>query len=404
MGHKGLLNSTFSVFPQGESGKVAKLFCQNRAYIYKGILSISLFMLFILGSTSSNASIFKGDATVSSAGLYYITNGNSNSVGSVWSSYTYNINYGFDVSFDVKIGNSNGNGAEGYSIIFLKRNTVPLGTGGGGLGVQGIDTSLIVEFDTRGSGTTYNDPSGNGTDHIALRKNGRFDSTNNISGNISVGNLEDGAYHNLRIRWIYGTKYFEVYVDSVRKMNVYIDMINDIFYGQNNIYWGVSGAGSNGNSEVIMKNFSSPLPVSLTSFVAAKEGNSNVLNWSTASEYNADRFEIYRSEDGDAWSLAGTVPCAGTSTTVKNYSFVDAAAYNYKGKLYYMLRQVDLDGNDEYFNIISIDGEIEAIDAKHHFYDMDGHHIYYGTIVEFLTECEPGKIYIADNNKKYMRN
>ena len=41
------------------------------------------------------------------------------------------------------------------------------------------------------------------------------------------------------------------------------------------------------------------LPVSLTSFSGYKEGNSNKLHWTTASESNNSGFEVQRSTDGN---------------------------------------------------------------------------------------------------------
>ncbi|MBK8553856.1 MAG: Cys-Gln thioester bond-forming surface protein [Ignavibacteria bacterium] len=97
------------------------------------------------------------------------------------------------------------------------------------------------------------------------------------------------------------------------------------------------------------------LPVELTSFVAASNGRDVVLNWSTSSESNNSRFEIERlgSQSGtnvnSEWSNVGSVAGVGTSTVSNNYSFTDTnlatGVYNYR------LKQIDFNGNFEYFNL-----------------------------------------------------
>ncbi|MBK8553858.1 MAG: T9SS type A sorting domain-containing protein [Ignavibacteria bacterium] len=91
------------------------------------------------------------------------------------------------------------------------------------------------------------------------------------------------------------------------------------------------------------------LPVELSSFVASSNGREVILNWSTASETNNSRFEIERNVSNSEWSKVGTVTGNGTSTVSNNYSFTDknltSGSYNYR------LKQIDFNGNFEYFNL-----------------------------------------------------
>ena len=90
------------------------------------------------------------------------------------------------------------------------------------------------------------------------------------------------------------------------------------------------------------------LPVELTSFVSTVNTNNVTLNWSTASETNNSGFDIERSLNSQ-WTKVGNVSGNGTSTITNNYSFTDRnlASGNYS----YRLKQIDYNGNFEYFNL-----------------------------------------------------
>lgn len=96
--------------------------------------------------------------------------------------------------------------------------------------------------------------------------------------------------------------------------------------------------------------FNGTLPVELTSFTSAVTGNSVSLKWSTSSETNNDGFSIERrsSETGE-WKNAGFVKGNGNSNQPKEYSFRDANLL--KGSYQYRLKQIDFNGNFEYFNL-----------------------------------------------------
>lgn len=97
-----------------------------------------------------------------------------------------------------------------------------------------------------------------------------------------------------------------------------------------------------------------PLPVELLSFDAACEKNKTLLSWSTASETNNDHFTIERSCDQNLLYYQNliTIPGAGNSNSIKQYSFYDNDETS--GECYYRLSQTDLDGNITVFAPISI--------------------------------------------------
>lgn len=88
-----------------------------------------------------------------------------------------------------------------------------------------------------------------------------------------------------------------------------------------------------------------PLPVSWLDFTVSKQNNQSLLQWSTASEQNNKGFEVQRSTDGISFTKIGWVDGAGNSASVQHYSFTDASPA--KGKNFYRLNQVDIDGKDK---------------------------------------------------------
>jgi hypothetical protein len=94
------------------------------------------------------------------------------------------------------------------------------------------------------------------------------------------------------------------------------------------------------------------LPVSLIYFRATPAGSTVNLNWATATETNNDRFEIERSKDGKNFEKIGTVNGAGNSKVKREYNYTDRDMQ--KGVVYYRLRQVDLNGEFEVFQIQAV--------------------------------------------------
>ena len=85
------------------------------------------------------------------------------------------------------------------------------------------------------------------------------------------------------------------------------------------------------------------LPVTLLSFTAARQPNGSVaINWSTAAEFNNDRFLVERSIDGRSFTTIATVAANTNAAITSNYSALDRVPVN--GLNYYRLTQVDKDG------------------------------------------------------------
>lgn len=94
------------------------------------------------------------------------------------------------------------------------------------------------------------------------------------------------------------------------------------------------------------------LPIELVYFDGYHQNGVNVLTWSTEVEINNDFFVLERSSDAINWKTVGSVKAIGNSINARDYSLVDDAPFF--PITYYRLKQVDIDGQYQYSNIISI--------------------------------------------------
>lgn len=116
-------------------------------------------------------------------------------------------------------------------------------------------------------------------------------------------------------------------------------------------------------SPVVMSSVGgAPLPVSLTAFTAARNGNAVILYWTTSNETNNAGFSIERNTNGN-WEPVGFVASAalnGYSTALHAYQFSDLNTN--KTMSQYRLRQLDADGRGKYSEVRAVRGTEQ--DAK----------------------------------------
>lgn len=86
-----------------------------------------------------------------------------------------------------------------------------------------------------------------------------------------------------------------------------------------------------------------PTPVVLSSFAIQRSNNNDVsATWQTQQEINSSVFEIERAYDNNSFQKIGTVTAAGTSNTIKNYTFIDNSNIS-KNASFYRIKMIDKD-------------------------------------------------------------
>lgn len=114
-----------------------------------------------------------------------------------------------------------------------------------------------------------------------------------------------------------------------------------------------SVSGVNSFSQIGGGSGSSSLPVQLLSFKGYNSDKDIILEWTTASELENEKFEIERSTDAYNFNKIGTEDGRGTTNEQSDYRHVDERPNN--GSNYYRLKQVDFDGSYEYSEIVKVD-------------------------------------------------
>jgi hypothetical protein len=94
------------------------------------------------------------------------------------------------------------------------------------------------------------------------------------------------------------------------------------------------------------------LPIELKSFTGKTLKSTNLVEWVTATEVDVKEHIIERSINGSTdWTLVGSTPSKGNARTDQPYSLEDTKPLT---KSFYRLRTLDLDGREQFSNVISL--------------------------------------------------
>ncbi|TWF40573.1 gliding motility-associated-like protein [Chitinophaga polysaccharea] len=187
--------------------------------------------------------ILNGAATQRTCNCYILTPDQQTTSGTVWNKNKINLRQSFNYVFDVNLGCKDDNGADGIGFILQTKGT-NLGATGQGIGFKGISPSLGVIIDTY-QNNDENDPS---FDHLAIQMDGVTDhlSSNNLAGPVTAlansNNIEDCQWHLFRIQWDAVRQQMDVSMDNILRLTLNKDLVDDIFGGDPEVYWGFAGS------------------------------------------------------------------------------------------------------------------------------------------------------------------
>ena len=98
-----------------------------------------------------------------------------------------------------------------------------------------------------------------------------------------------------------------------------------------------------------------PLPVTLLYFTGTNQDKNNLLKWGTASEQNSKEFRLERSLNGSDFNQITVVAASGSSSIPRDYQYTDRNIDQLNSNMmFYRLKQVDLDNNFKYSNIVRL--------------------------------------------------
>ncbi|WMI68762.1 gliding motility-associated C-terminal domain-containing protein [Mangrovimonas sp. YM274] len=190
--------------------------------------------------------VFYGDAISLGDDCYQVTDAVATQSGSVWYDNPIDLTADFKIIFDANFGDNDADGADGMAFVMKTTSTPEIGNSGGGLGYEGITQSLAVEFDTWTNGNRADPPGG--IDHMSLMKGGNahHSSIDNLAGPIDISassiNVEDGIFHEVKIEWEAATQTFTVIFDCNERITYTGDIINEVFNGVSEVYFGFAGS------------------------------------------------------------------------------------------------------------------------------------------------------------------
>jgi uncharacterized repeat protein (TIGR01451 family) len=162
--------------------------------------------------SSTTNLVFNGTA-LKSGNVLRLNPSLQSQAGSAWYSVLQPVAHGFSTTFKFQITNASTPSADGIAFVIQNSQAglQALGDGGGGIGYQGIDNSLAIEFDTYAN---FYDPENNGSgvvpaNHVAILScGGGTNSADHTLCGIDLAtapvNLADGSAHNVQIEYTTG--------------------------------------------------------------------------------------------------------------------------------------------------------------------------------------------------------
>lgn len=119
-----------------------------------------------------------------------------------------------------------------------------------------------------------------------------------------------------------------------------------------------AGDGQGTNNAGVLVGYAITLPVELLSFTVEKDGQQDLLKWSTAQGPQPAKFTIQRSGDGSTFTDIGTVAGSPDVSNGINYSYKDALPL--AGKNFYRVRAGDVTGESKYTPVVLISRDEEG--------------------------------------------
>jgi hypothetical protein len=256
-----------------------------------------------------------GDAAITADARLELNPAAGNQAGAAWySAEKQYVAEGFSTTFQFQMTSPN----DSEGLTFAIQNTDPsfLGAAGPMLAYNGLNNSLVVEFDTFHNGGDLGDPSAS---HISVHTRGTDpNSANEVFslGSFSTNPLmDDGAVHTAKITYTPGT--LSVYLDNMSTpvLTVAVDLTSTLALDNGSAWVGFTASTGGGTQihDILNWQVETPTPpatpVSISDLSQA-EGDSGTASFS---------FTVTRSGDTSGMTTVDWTVADGTATAGSDY-------------------------------------------------------------------------------------
>ena len=202
-------------------------------------LSISFFRLDFLHAQNVSVEDFRmgAEAMIIGDNCFRLTEAYNWASGTVWYKKPISLAEPFEMEMDLNLGCKDSEGADGMVFAFYP-GMGATGRAGEGMGFRGLVPSLGIEIDTWENDHLLDPPQ----DHIALLQHGQVGHYDNLKGPITIPNIETCGKHNFRITWDAAFHQLRIYIDGTERLYYQGNIVEDIFFGDPKVYWGVTAA------------------------------------------------------------------------------------------------------------------------------------------------------------------
>ena len=171
-------------------------------------------------------------------------------IGTVGTNQRVDLTKSFQISFEVNLGNKDLS-ADGISFVIHNSpwGADAVGFKGDGVGAVGIGNGIAIKLDSFQSGGPYNDVPG---DHTNFVNTSAPPGAQDITGQVALGNINDGQWHNVEVTWDAATQTLFYYVDGKVASAIQQNISQAYLGGSNLAYLAFTGAsGPGGNQQMV---------------------------------------------------------------------------------------------------------------------------------------------------------
>ncbi len=174
-------------------------------------------------------------------GAVQLTPDQAKMAGGIMSEDKIDLTHNFNIKFDVFLGGKDATGSDGLAFVLHNdaRGSDAIGGGSANLGAAGIKNGLGIEFDTYNNGGGYRDIA---ADHTNFFDTDASLANRAITAAHSLGNIEDGRWHAVQVKWNAAAHTLSYSFDGVQVGSLTQDIAAAYFAASEEVHFGVTAS------------------------------------------------------------------------------------------------------------------------------------------------------------------